>query len=111
MKLSTASTSHPSRSRRSDRWLPMNPAPPVTTALRPSAPGKDVLHEPGVVVARHEPPVPEDPLVERDGGLHTLHDELVQAALHALDGLGAGGLVDDELADHRVVVRGDGVPG
>ena len=37
--------------------------------------------------------------------------QLGQRPLHAGDGLGAGGLVDDQLADHRVVVGRNHVAG
>ena len=36
-------------------------------------------------------------------------DQLVEGPAHRGDGLGAGRGVDDQLADQRVVVRGDGV--
>jgi hypothetical protein len=42
---------------------------------------------------------------ERQSRLDWLDDELVEAALHAADGLGAGGLVDDHLGEQRVVAR------
>ena len=38
----------------------------------------------------------------------SLHDVLVQRALHETDRLGTGGRVRAELADHGVIVHGDG---
>src|SRR3546814_4336918 len=46
-----------------------------------------------------------DLLLQRDVGLDAVDDHLAQRHAHAADGLFAVGAVDDQLADHRVVVR------
>ncbi len=51
----------------------------------------------------------EDPAMERDRGLDTFDDQLVEGPAHDGEGLVAGVGVDDELADERVVMGGDGV--
>ena len=46
----------------------------------------------------------DDPLVEGDGGLHPLDDKFFQRALQAADAAVAIGAVNDQLADHAVVI-------
>ena len=53
--------------------------------------------------------VVEDLLVQGDRGLHAFDVQFAQRPLHAGDGLAAGGLVDDQLADQRIVVGRDDV--
>src|SRR5450830_735817 len=54
--------------------------------------------------------VVEKPQVERDRGLHALHDEQLQRALAAAERLVAVAPVHDELRDERVVIGRD-LPG
>ena len=62
-----------------------------------------------VDVAGDEVGVAEHSLGERDRGLHSFDDELVECSQHCLDREFARWAVDDQLADHRVVVRRDAV--
>src|SRR4051794_18708851 len=66
--------------------------------------------DPGRVDASFdEVAVADDAAVERNGGLNALDDQLVERTAEGCDGLGAVSAVDDQLADERVVVRGNGV--
>src|SRR3546814_3011157 len=58
-----------------------------------------------VLSALAEAAVGEDALLQRDVGLDAVDDHFAQRHAHAADGLFAVGAVDDQLADHRVVVR------
>jgi len=49
--------------------------------------------------------------VEGDGGFDGGDVEFAEGALHGGDGFGSGGAVDDEFADHGIVVGGDAVAG
>ncbi len=49
--------------------------------------------------------------MQRDRGLDRGDVEFAEGALHRGDRFGAGGAVDDQLADHAVVVRRDAVAG
>ena len=64
-----------------------------------------------VVGAGGEVGVGDDFLLEGNGRLDAADHELAEGALHAGDGDLAGGSGDDELGDHGVVVRRDGVAG
>ena len=69
--------------------------------------GQEPLHESGVEFAGAEIFIREDLLVERDGGVDALHDELAQGALHLRDGFGAINAVHDQLGNERVVIGRD----
>ena len=78
--------------------------------LGPDGVGVEVsLEEVGVVLGLHEGILLEDPAVQRDVRRDALDHALAERSAHARDRLLAGGRVDDELAEHRVVVGGDGV--
>ena len=47
--------------------------------------------------------------MQRNGRLDAFDAQFAQCPLHAGDGLSAGRLVDDQLADHRIVIRRDDV--
>src|SRR5688500_15627246 len=53
----------------------------------------------------------DDPLMQRDGGLHALDDEFLQRALEAADAAVAVDPVHDQFADHAVVIRWHPVAG
>src|SRR4051794_36215356 len=67
----------------------------------------DALYESRVDVAAEEIRVVHDLKVQGDRRLDRRDVELVQRPLHGGDRFGAGGPVDDQLADHAVVVGGD----
>lgn len=69
--------------------------------------GDALLDELRIDVACAEVAVAEDLLVQGDCRLDTVDAELLERALHDLDGVAARAAVDDELRDHRVVVRLD----
>src|SRR4051812_9027719 len=95
-----------------DRWSPA-PHP----ALSPEYRGEGLLaqhhpfNETRVDLAADEVRVLHDLELKRDRRLDRGDVEFAEGALHGGDGLGAGGAVDDQLADHAVVVRGDAVAG
>src|SRR6185437_8145386 len=62
-----------------------------------------------VLAAVLETYVGHDPLLQRNVALHAFDHRLGEREAHARDGGGAVGAVDDQLADHRVVVRRDAV--
>src|SRR5690606_28069061 len=68
-----------------------------------------LLDEARVHPAARELDVPEDLGVEGNRRGDALDPELVEGSPHARDRLVAGAAVDDELRDHRVVVRGNHV--
>ncbi len=70
--------------------------------LRPRR--QEALHEACVEVAFAEAGVLEDFLVEGDGGLDALHNELAERALHLRNRFGPVAAVDDQLGDERVVI-------
>lgn len=51
--------------------------------------------------------VRKDFQTDRDGGFGRFNSEFSQCPLHRCDGLFPGGLMDDDFADHRVVIRRD----
>src|SRR6185437_13715698 len=63
------------------------------------------------VVAGQELRIADQFLVQRNGGLHAFDDELLERAAQAPDAALAVGAVDDQLADHAVVVRRDLIAG
>src|SRR5690554_6000514 len=91
-------TSKPSRRQRST---------PLALAL--SLPLLEALEEAGVDLPLPELGVSHDALVERDGGLDPLDDELAEGAAHPGDRLLPRGAAADQLADERIVVRDDHV--
>ena len=65
----------------------------------------------GVVMAALEIGIFHDFQLERDGGFNAADDEFAEGPLHAQDGVLAVGTDGDELADHRIVVRRNGISG
>src|SRR4051812_38279780 len=63
------------------------------------------------VIAGQEFGIADDPLVKRDGRLHPLDDELFERPAKAHNAILAGHSVDDQLADHAVVIRRDLIAG
>src|SRR5690348_9839631 len=63
------------------------------------------LHESCIDIAAEEMLVVHDPQMQRDGGFRRRDVELVERALHRRDGFVTRLAVDDEFADHAVVVR------
>src|SRR5512135_1031001 len=100
-RLSIAITSWPSARRRSQRWLPRNPAPPVTrTLMRVSLSGPpDALVAPAV--GPHLAGLVDVPQVDHDGLLHAGGEprQVERAELVPLRG------EDDEVGALRAVVR------
>src|SRR5690606_37244051 len=67
--------------------------------------GQLLLQVMDVLPALAEAAVGEDALLQRDVGPDAVDDHLRKRNAHAADRLFAVGAVDDQLADHRVVVR------
>ncbi len=63
----------------------------------------------GVDVAFHKFLVAHDALMEGNGGLDPFNDVLIEGPGHPLDRFLAGVGVDDQLGDHRIVMRKHGV--
>ena len=70
---------------------------------------QDPLDPGGIDPSLDEVGVAEDPAMERDRGLDSLDDQLVEGPPHDGERLVAGRGVDDQLADERVVVGRDRV--
>ena len=69
--------------------------------------GEAFFHKARIVLTAHEAMRIHHGLVEGDVGAHA-HDAIfLQCAAHAQDGLGARFAPDDQLGDHRVVIRRD----
>src|SRR5690606_32019789 len=68
--------------------------------------GEALLQVVDVAPAFLEAAVGHDPLLQRDVGLDPVHHHFAERHAHARDRGGAVGPVHDQLADHRVVVRG-----
>jgi len=65
------------------------------------------LHEAGIEISFNEFAVAHDPLMKGDGRFNPLDDVFVEGAGHPVYGLFPRLGMDDELGDHRVVVRED----
>src|SRR5205814_7831031 len=76
-----------------------------------SAPQKYSLDEARIYLAAAEVLVVHDLKVQRDRRLDRSDVKLAQGALHGGDGFGAVFSMDDQLADHAVVVRRDAIAG
>src|SRR3954447_26109900 len=93
------------------------PFPPIVCASRDRrlgstfTPLEPLLQPLDRVVAGEELGVADQLLVEGYGGLHPLDNELLERALEAADAAVAVGPVDDQLADHAVVIRRDLIAG
>ena len=67
--------------------------------------GPGPFHESRVDPSLGELGMAQDITMEGDRGFDAFNSHFVKTANHAGNGLGAGWLVDDQLADHRIVVR------
>ena len=90
--------SHESRPRRSRR--------PLRRCGSPDTAGPSRCRN-----CRRRSPVSDDLLLEGNGRLDAADHEFAEGALHAGDGTGAGRGGDDQLGNHRVVVRRHRVAG
>ena len=68
-----------------------------------------LLDERGVHSTIDEGGSVQDPFEQRDRGFDPFNDELIETALETSDGFGASRLVNDQFADHRIVVRSDDI--
>src|SRR3954470_5326025 len=89
-----------------------NPQPPLPALHRLGKPagvrlGEETFHERGVQLAGDEVRIDEDAQVQRNGRLDALDHRHLERPLHARDRFGAVAAVDDDLRDHRIVVRRD----
>src|SRR5579862_2261732 len=69
--------------------------------------GEEVLHERRADLAGDEVRVVEDAQMQRDRRLDPLDDRHLERSLHPCDRLGAVAAMDNDLGDHRVVIRRD----
>src|SRR5688500_16318058 len=76
----------------------------LLASAQPSA-----LDERGVHPAFDELAVPQNLLVEGGRGGDPLDPQLVQSTKHAGDGLGPRRLMHNQLADHRIIIRRNGI--
>src|SRR4051812_6111482 len=68
---------------------------------------QETFHERGVQLAGDEFRIDEDAQVQRNGRLDALDHRHLERPLHARDRFAAVAAVDDDLRDHRIVVRRD----
>ena len=83
----------------------------VIATMDPLPGAKEFLDEVGGVDAPAELGVVQHGFLERDGGLDSLDDVLVECPVHFVHGIAAAGAEGDQLGDHGVVMGRDGVAG
>jgi len=72
---------------------------------------QEVFHPGDVILAILKVAGGQDFALQGDGGLDAFDDEFAEGTAHAADGDLAGGTGDDELGDHRIVIRRHFIPG